>query len=279
MLATLLATPCSAPFVGTAVGFALAGNPAEIFVVFASLGGGMSAPFLAVAEAPGLVARLPRPGVWMLRLRQGLGVLLLGTACWLLFTLWQVTSPYVTGTFATLLVSVFAFRAMVTHRYWTAGSRWSGVATFGLAASAIAVAFLSAPTAAVQSADTIGWQSFDSVTIKALVGDGKTVFVDVSASWCLTCKVNKLTVSQSAKVRRRLAQSGTVRIRADGSRPDPVIAAYIQHFGRCGIPLDVVYGPGEPGGKLLPEVLGTAAVIRELDAAGRGVASKVSIGS
>jgi len=99
-LATLLATPCSAPFVGTAVGFALARNPAEILVVFASLGVGMALPFLVVAAAPGLVAWLPRPGVWMVRLRHSLGVLLLGTALWLLFTLWQVASPTITGTVA-----------------------------------------------------------------------------------------------------------------------------------------------------------------------------------
>jgi len=222
---------------------------------------------------------LPRPGVWMLRLRQGLGVLLLGTALWLLFTLWQVTSPIVTGTVAILLVSMLALRAIVTHRYAGTEFRWYGLATFGLAASAIVVAFLSASIVGVRNADANGWQSFDPVAINALVADGKTVFVDVSASWCLTCKVNELTVLHTGKVRRRLAQSGTVRMRADWSRPDPAVAAYIQHFGRFGIPLDVVYGPGEPTGKLLPEVLGTAAVIRELDAAGRRVAPAGQAGS
>lgn len=269
-LATLLATPCSAPFVGTAVGFALARNPAEILVVFASLGIGMALPFLAVAAAPGLVAWLPRPGAWMVRLRQGLGILLLGTALWLLFTLWQATSHAVTGSVAALLVGTLAFRAFVTHRNASIGFRWSGLATLGLAALTIAVTSLSASTAGVQTTNgTDGWQSFDPAAINALVADGKTVFVDVSASWCLTCKVNELTVLQNGKVRRRLAQSNTVRMRADWSRPDPAIATYIQHFGRFGIPLDVVYGPGAPAGKLLPEALGTATVIHALDAAGK----------
>jgi len=278
-LATLLATPCSAPFVGTAVGFALARNPAEILVVFASLGVGMALPFLVVAAAPGLVAWLPRPGVWMVRLRHSLGVLLLGTALWLLFTLWQVASPTITGTVAALLVGILVFRAIITHRFVGTEFRWSGPATFGLAATAIVVAALSVSTVGVRNADTNGWQSFDPVAINALVADGHTVFVDVSASWCLTCKVNELTVLQTGKVRRRLAESGTVRMRADWSRPDPAIAAYIQRFGRFGIPLDVVYGPGEPTGKLLPEVLGTADVIRELDAAGRKMAPARKTGS
>jgi suppressor for copper-sensitivity B len=278
-LATLLATPCSAPFVGTAVGFALARNPAEILVVFGSLGVGMALPFLAVAAAPGLVAWLPRPGAWMVRLRQGLGVLLLGTALWLLFTLWQVASFTITSVVAALLVGTLVFRAIITHRYAGSEFRWAGIATFGLAALAIVVASFSTSIAGVRNADADGWQSFDPVAISALVADGKTVFVDVSASWCLTCKVNELTVLQTGNVRRRLDQSGTVRMRADWSRPDPAIAAYIQHFGRFGIPLDVVYGPGEPTGKLLPEVLGSATVIRELDAAGRRAAPAGKAGS
>ncbi|AMM18591.1 hypothetical protein AX768_30670 (plasmid) [Burkholderia sp. PAMC 28687] len=279
-LATLLATPCSAPFVGTAVGFALARNPAEILVVFASLGVGMALPFLAVAAMPALVAWLPHPGAWMVRLRQGLGLLLLGTALWLLFTLWQVAGPAVTSAVAALLVCTLAFRALVTYRHASIGFRWSGISTVGLASLTIAVAATFASTVgvpAIKGAD--GWQSFDPVAIEALVADGKTVFVDVSASWCLTCKVNELTVLQTGKVQRRLAQSDTVRMRADWSRPDPTIAAYIQHFGRFGIPLDVVYGPRMPAGKLLPETLGTAAVIRALDAVGSEEASAGKPGS
>jgi suppressor for copper-sensitivity B len=215
----------------------------------------------------------------MLRLRQGLGVLLLGAALWLLFTLWQVASTTITSIVAVLLVITLVFRALITHRYAGTEFRWTSLATFGLAASAIVIASLSPSIVNARNADANGWQRFDPVAIDALVSDGKTVFVDVSASWCLTCKVNELTVLQTEKVRRRLGQSGTVRMRADWSHPDPAIAAYIQHFGRFGIPLDVVYGPGEPTGKLLPEVLGSATVIRELDAAGRSAALAGKAGS
>ncbi len=170
-------------------------------------------------------------------------------------------------------------RAIVTHRNGGKTFRWSGVTTLCLASLAIIVASFSSSTAVALNADANGWQAFDPVAIGALVADDKTVFVDVSARWCLTCKVNELTVLQSEKVRRRLAQSGTVRMRADWSRLDPAMAAYIRHFGRFGVLLDVVYGPREPTGKLLPEVLGTAELIHALDDAGARAAPAAKIGS
>jgi suppressor for copper-sensitivity B len=268
---TLLATPCSAPFVGTAVGFALARNPLDILIVFVCLGIGMALPFLAVAAAPRLVAWLPRPGKWMVRVRQVLGVLLLGTTLWLLYTLWTVAGAPVTLFVAVLLVATLGLRALVTSRYAGKGYRWPTVATAGLATAAVVASFAASQSLVGPRADQ--WQSFDPVAIDALVADGKTVFVDVSASWCLTCKVNELRVLQARPVRARLAQAGTVRMRADWSRPDPVIAAYIQRFGRFGIPLDVVYGPHEPEGRLLPEILGKDAVIHALDDAGNNHAT------
>ncbi|MBY0380834.1 MAG: thioredoxin family protein [Xanthobacteraceae bacterium] len=266
VFATLLATPCSAPFVGTAVGFALTGGPLEILAVFACLGLGMALPFMAVAIAPRLVTWLPKPGTWMVRLRQVLGLLLLGTAAWLLAVLWSVAGAVVTVTVTVLLASLLVLRAFATHR--ASDQKWPGIATAGLVAAALVAASLPASGVTGQHDEADGWQAFDPAAIDTLVAQGKTVLVDVTASWCLTCKVNELTAFADSQVKERLAQPGTIRMRADWSRPNPAIAAYIQRFGRFGIPMDVVYGPRNSDGQALPEVLTPTTVLRALDDAG-----------
>ena len=263
VFATLLATPCSAPFVGTAVGFALTGGSQEILAVFACLGLGMALPFIVVAIAPQLVTWLPKPGAWMIRLRQVLGLLLLGTAVWLLVVLWNVAGPLMTGTVTVLLTALLALRAFATHR--TQEHKWPGVATAGLVAAALVAALLPASGVAGPHDEADGWRAFDTVALDTLVAQDQTVLVDVTASWCLTCKVNELTAFEDPQVKERLAQPGTVRMRADWSRPDPAIAAYIQRFGRFGLPMDVVYGPGNSDGQPLPEVLTPSTVLRALD--------------
>lgn len=263
VFATLLATPCSAPFVGTAVGFALTGGSQEILAVFACLGLGMALPFIVVAMAPRLVTWLPKPGAWMVRLRQVLGLLLLGTAVWLLLVLWNVAGPLMTATVTVLLATLLAVRAFATHR--SQEYKWPGVATAGLVAASLVAAFLPASGVAGSHDEADGWRAFDTGALDTLVAQGQTVLVDVTASWCLTCKVNKLTTFENPQVKERLAQPRTIRMRADWSRPDPAIAAYIQRFGRFGIPMDVVYGPGNSDGQPLPEVLTPNIVLRALD--------------
>ena len=111
------------------------------------------------------------------------------------------------------------------------------------------------------------WQTFDPDAVPGLVARGKTVLVDVTATWCLTCKVNELTVLENAEVRSRLGQPNVVRMRADWSRPNQSIANYLNRFARYGIPLNVVYGPSLAQGEALPELLTTGAVLRALDKA------------
>lgn len=276
VFATLLATPCSAPFVGTAVGFALTSGPQDILAVFACLGLGMALPFIAVAIAPRLVTWMPKPGAWMVRLRQGLGLLLLGTAAWLLTVLWNVAGPLVTGTVTALLAGLLGVRAFATYR--VAEQKWPRFATAGLVAVTLVAALLPASGVAVRH-EADGWLPFDPARIETLVADGKTVLVDVTASWCLTCKVNELTAFEDSRVKERLAQPGTVLMRADWSRPDPKIAAYIQRFGRFGIPMDVVYGPRSAAGRPLPEVLTPSMVLQALDDAGAAKVKSADSGS
>ena len=261
MLATLLATPCSAPFVGTAVGFALAQGPSEIVAIFLCLGIGMALPYGAVALMPGLVRWLPRPGAWMLRLRHALGLLLLGTAAWLTILLWSASGPLVASLVAASLALLMAVAAQAGP---SAG--WRGSVAAVLAAAPILASLMLQPALSGATAAP-GWQAFDQDALAGLVADGKTVLVDVSATWCLTCKVNELAALERPALRDRLARPGTIRMRADWSRPDPAIATYLQGFGRYGIPFDVVYGPGRPDGEALPELLTPDLVVEALDRA------------
>jgi suppressor for copper-sensitivity B len=264
MLATLLATPCSAPFVGTAVGFALSRGPVEILAIFTALGIGLAAPYLLVAAAPRLATRLPRPGRWMVWLRRGLGLALAGTALWLLAILAAQT-----GLIAAL--SVGALGAGIAVLLGLGGRipaayRAGGVAVLVALALAVPMAVrTSGPAAAAADAR---WIAFDREAIPGLVGEGRTVFVDVTADWCITCQVNKAMVLTRDPVARRLAgDESVVTMRADWTRPSDAIASYLAAFGRYGIPFNAVYGPGAPTGIPLPELLTTQAVLDALDRA------------
>ncbi len=216
VLATALATPCSAPFVGTAIGFALARGPAEILAIFLALGLGLAAPYLAIAAAPGLVRLLPRPGRWMRWLKALLGVTLLGTAIW--------------------LVSIIGVQTGMLD------SRTGG--------------------------DRLAWRAFDESAIAAEVAQGRTVFVDVTADWCLTCQANKTLVLDQDPVASRLQSPGIVAMKADWTNPDPIVSAFLARHGRYGIPFNIVYGPGAAEGIPLPELLSAADVMAALDRAG-----------
>ena len=273
--ATLLATPCSAPFVGTAIGFALAQGPRQIALVFAALGVGFAAPYLMIAAFPRLVWRLPRPGNWMIWLRVLLGLALAGTAIWLLFVLAALSGQRVALGSAAALASVLALLALRRRRRLP---RLAARAASAAAAALVAAAVLWPAFAGVgsEAAATAGpWRRFDPNAIPQLVGEGKTVFVDVTAAWCLTCKVNEAAVLDRDPVARRLFGPGVVAMRGDWTRPDPKLTRYLQSFGRYGIPFNAVYGPGRPNGQLLPELLTSAAVEQAFDrAAARATASR-----
>ena len=263
MLATLLATPCSAPFVGTAVGFALTRGPGEIALIFTALGLGLALPYLAVAALPGLAARLPRPGRWTVRLRFALGLALAGTAVWLLTVL-----AVQLGWTAALAVLVAAALPAALLAAWARLRRRIFGAAAALTAAIGLAAVLALPAAMEPAAPSGRWQAFDEARIGPLVSEGRTVFVDVTADWCITCKFNKAAVLERGPVAARLA-GDVVPMRADWTRPDAAISAYLARFSRYGIPFTAVYGPGAPAGIALPELLTDGAVLEAMDKAGR----------
>ena len=265
--ATLLATPCSAPFLGTAIGFALARGAGEIIAVFAALGVGMAIPYLTVAAVPGLATRLPRPGGWMVRVKQVLALALIGTAIWLVSVLSVQAGPAAAIGIALASLAIIAV-LWVRHRAQTVGRRRLAAGLVaGLAVAAFAALGVPATDGPKENAAADRWERLDVARIADLVAEDKVVFVDVTAEWCLTCQVNKSVVLDREAVADRLAGSEIITMRGDWTLPDDEISHYLESFGRYGIPFNAVYGPGLPDGKALPELLSVDAVMAAIDEA------------
>ncbi len=263
--ATLLATPCSAPFLGTAVGFALSRGPTEILGIFFVLGLGLSLPYLLVAVVPQLATRLPKPGNWMIWLRRFLGLALAATAIWLLMVLAAqigADKAFGVGSITMLMVVVLALKRLPGSRLGCHAGKLTAI----LALTAL-VAGGSATTSETKTyRPSANWHVFDKDVLRQIVNSGKTVFVDVTADWGLTCQLNKNLVLDTEPVATWLEDDRVVAMRADWTRPNPIITAYLATFGRYGIPFNAVYGPDAPNGITLPELL-TSNIIAE--AAGR----------
>lgn len=269
--ATLLATPCSAPFVGTAVGFALARGPLEIVAIFLALGLGLALPYLAVAAFPGIAHRLPHPGRWMLHLRAVLGVALFTTMAWLVSVLAAQIGTASAGALALTLVVMLAV-LWAARRTGGTTQRLAWTALVGLALLAFVVPARLASQRGATGTETARvegkWRPFDPTAIDSLVRGGHVVFVDVTADWCITCQVNKAAVVSRGEVAARLADGSVVPMLADWTRPNDAIAQYLAGFGRYGIPFNVVYGPAAPAGIPLPEILTSDAVLDAFAKAG-----------
>ena len=266
--ATLLATPCSAPFLGTAVGFALFHGPGKTFAVFSALGVGLALPYLIVAAAPGLVTALPRPGFWMVVLRRGLGFALAATAVWLTSILAVEAGAPTAAAIAGLMIAAMG---LLYLRHHLAGQAHrtvvAGLAVVSLATFVVLGLLDRAPTVPADPQAEDRWVPFYEDAIAGQVARGMVVFVDVTAEWCITCQVNKSLVLYKDEVARRLDDDGVVAMQANWTHPDEVISRYLSSFGRYGIPFDAVYGPGAPRGILLPELLSADVVLDALNRA------------
>jgi len=266
VLAVVVASPCTAPFMGAALGFALAGPAATMLAIFVALGVGMALPYVLLAWFPGWRRRLPRPGPWLERFKQVLAFPLYGTVIWLAWVLGaQRDNDALLRLLVALLFIGFALWAWRIVR--TGGARPWGIA--GLLAAGISAVVAwplfadSAGTAngaerRVASVDR-DWAAFTPETVAALAASGRPVFVDFTAAWCVTCQVNKRLVLNSDDVRAELAAKNVALVRADWTRRDPAITEALAALGRSGVPVYVLYRPGkEP--LLLPEVLQRSAM-------------------
>jgi len=269
--AAVLATPCSAPFLGTAIAFALAGRAVDVAVIFTALGAGLALPYVLVALRPGLVTALPRPGRWMLAIKALLGLLLAATAGWLLWVLNGVAgrdTAFAVG--LTLLIAVGALALSLPQRRGVRGLRSLVVAA--LVAGSVLIPVVVTPEGRrvnfAKADAVIQWVAFDRAGIAKRVSQGQVVFLDITADWCITCKANKALVINRGDVARILGSDRIVAMQADWTRPNDQIAQFLKDNSRYGIPFNAVYGPLAPDGVLLPELLTSGLVLDALRKAG-----------
>jgi thiol:disulfide interchange protein DsbD len=282
VFATVLATPCTAPFLGTALGFAFSQSPAIILAMFVAIGAGMSAPYLLLSAQPAWLRFLPRPGAWMLHVKQFMGFLLLATLVFLL---------YVLGAQRGLEGAIWAscFLLVISVACWmkgvfvvpTASATKRGIVlvlmlviVLGSGIYFIGDKFHSANVASAGSQLRGDWQGFTPERLQAELEQGHTVFVDFTAAWCLTCKFNEASVLESQDVREAFQRRGIVKMKADWTNGDPVITKLLQQFGRPGVPLYVLYPGKNEEPIVFPELLTKGMVLEKLETVAGKVASQ-----
>jgi suppressor for copper-sensitivity B len=266
MFATLLATPCSAPFVGTALSFALARNTEDIFLVFLFLGLGFASPYFLVAGLPSRFIRLPKPGLWMVWVQKVLGIILALTALWIGWILSFHMPLWALG--LSIILSLIALSLFwIKHHKKPALRVWAFAMPLFLTAWGLSW-IIPHEHHPVPQKIVDYWKPFDPQAIPDLVKQGKTVFVDATAEWCVTCAVNKKLVLNSAEIETLLTQPHVIAMRADWTKQDPQVTDFLQKHDRYGIPFNVVYGPQSPEGIALPEILSVSLVQEAFKKAG-----------
>jgi len=287
LLAVVLATPCTAPFLGTAVGFAFAGSGLQIVAIFCAIGRGLAAPVVAASLVPAWARFVPRSGMWMVHLRTALGFSLLATVVWML---WLLGGAGGSGT----LVAVVALLIGLGFVAWLFGVAqhaerrvWSrGAGTALLASAVIGVALLPIePTegGADRSsavAHFAGEQPFAHAAVSGELAAGRPVFVFFTADWFLTCKVNERFVLSEASVRSEFERLDVATFKADWTRRDDVIRAELERHGRAGVPMYLVYRPSAPTEpRVLPELLTEEALLGALRWAAEAEVAALPVGS
>jgi thiol:disulfide interchange protein DsbD len=276
LLAVVLATPCTAPFLGTAVGFAFASSGPTIAAIFLAIGMGLASPFLLVSFSPRLARFVPRSGPWMNTLRAGLGFSLLATVVWLLWLLGQSGGAGAVVSTLALLLGL-AFLVWVFGQLKPMHSVWLSRAGV-LSIAAVAVAGFNLieldPSEATRPAgggapairsEAGSWTPWNEQAVEVTLAAGRPVFVVFTADWCITCKMNEHTVLERTSVREALDRHGYARFAADWTRRDERIRRKLAEFGRAGVPLYLVYGPEAPDHpRVLSELLSVDEVLTAL---------------
>ena len=270
VLTTLVATPCTAPFMAAAVGAALTQSPFVALLIFAALGVGLSVPYLLLSFAPWTRRALPKPGAWMETLKQIFAFPMYASAAWLLWVLAQQTSSF--GLAAALAGAILVGLAAWAYEKSKGVSAGGRVVALTTAAAAMIVAIVlpvrlagvasAAPVAASAAAKSEDWQPYDPGRVADLRAHGAPVLVNFTASWCLTCLVNERNAFADSSVQRIFRDKGVTLMKGDWTNRDPVITQALADFGRAGVPLYVVYD-GKPGSSepvVLPQLL-TAGIV------------------
>lgn len=279
VVATVAATPCTAPFMGAAIAYALSASPIVAFLVFGSMGAGLAAPIVLLSLMPSLASRLPKAGRWMETLKQILGFFLLGTVLWLISIVTKLAGSPIPALSGLLVAGVAAW---VWGRWGTPTSNARGkiagraVATILFVASVAFSALLTGraqETADARSANEradsrrasgIQWEAWSASRLDELRAEGKTVFVDFRADWCLTCVANEIAVLGRKTVADEFARLGVVALKADWTKADPEITRALAAYGRSSVPLYLVFTPGREDPAILPEILTERIVLNAI---------------
>jgi thiol:disulfide interchange protein DsbD len=273
LFATLLATPCTAPFLGSALGFAFSQSGAVILVMFASVAFGMSLPYLLLSARPGWRRWIPKPGIWMEKLKQFMGFPLLATNLWLLWVLQNQR-----GSDAALaLLALFLLVGFCAWGYGSLGLERSNPARWVLGILLLLLLLIGStllvrrirdaiPAAErPESGEGIAWRSYSPEALDSLRKQGKPVFLVFTASWCLTCQFNERTAINVPSVRNYIKERGITAMKGDWTNADPAITSALKSFGRVGVPLAVFYPSGKGSeARILPELLTEGVVLESL---------------
>lgn len=257
VLAVVVATPCTAPLMGAAIGYALAQSALVTFAIFTALAMGLAAPYVALTLQPAWTRLLPKPGVWMEVLKQAVSVPIFGTVIWLA---WVLANAYGAAMLAALLVSLLllAIAGWFLGR-WPAKGWAKTLAVLIIAAVVALCAFAPSKVAAtpVASATVAAgtWQPWSADAVAHAQAQGRPVFVDFTASWCLSCQVNERVALGQPEVQKAFADAHVVLLKADWTQHDDAITQALASLGRSGVPTYVLYAPGQAEPQVLPEVL------------------------
>jgi thiol:disulfide interchange protein DsbD len=262
-LAVVVATPCTAPFMGAAIGYALSASAAVTFVVFTALALGLAAPYVALTLQPAWTRVLPKPGPWMEILRQVISVPLFATVIWLA---WVLAQAYGAAVLAALLVSLL----LLAIAGWFLGRwparRWASAVAIAIVLAVIGISVyaprnlaLTQPQAGVQAQGQ--WEPWSADAVARYQAQGRPVFVDFTASWCLSCQVNERVALSQPAVRQAFQNANVALLRADWTRHDHAITQALAELDRSGVPAYALYVPGETNPRLLPEVLTPGIVV------------------
>jgi thiol:disulfide interchange protein len=261
VLAAVIASPCTAPFMGPALGFAISQPTYVALLVFAFLGLGMALPFILLAWIPGLSKRLPRPGAWMDTFKQFLAFPLYITAVWLLWVAGRQTSMDVAAAVVTGLVLL-----VMGLWLWKLSARPAGK----LLAIAVLGAALAAPVVSVsEDSEESDFQAYSPELLTELRASGQPVFINLTADWCITCLVNERVALGSEKVTQLMNDQGIVYLKGDWTNNDPQITALLNQFQRSGVPLYLVYPRGSGSAQILPQILSESMIIEALTQASK----------
>lgn len=283
VFATLLATPCSAPFLGSAVAYALGAPTLVLLAIFTAVGAGLAAPFVLVAFVPAAFKLLPQPGEWMDTFKQLLGFTLIGTTVWLVDVLMAQLGSDGATRFLIFLTFVGAacwvigrFGGLAETRGRQIGAGLVAILLLGVGGSQLSLQVAAAETcddgtslaSELDWSEGIPWQPFSEARVASL--SDKVVFLDFTADWCVSCKVNERTVLETATSHDAMKRLGVVPLKADWTRSDPVITEWLHRNGRAGVPMYLVLPPGGGEPLLLPEVITPTMVVEALEKAATG---------